>query len=246
MGAIYTGIVSAEGYVFATNDIFGASQEDCAILRVNSLCGALIVTARGDLLSRVADVLRRCVGGREGNADGLSEGTAETISRAFLEDTRKAPDWKRRPMPFLLLLVGYGGPGPRSLRHVYVRHRVTGVKEVGGAREYETSFDIMPPAPASHLHYGHSELARYLSAGLAASDLGHDSVMILSHYSVTETQGMDGSISAGFRMAALSEKDGFSWIGEGRIRDLSARAAGLDRKVTQDLFRRFVSGPDRP
>ena len=239
MGAIYSGIVSRDGYVFATNDIFGASPDECAIVRVNSRCGGFIVTAKGNLLSKVMEVLKACLSRLHGMPEGISEDHATAIKESFLEERRKEPDGSQRPLPFLLLLVGYHPERPGSLEHIFIRNRVTDILEKSGTKEYITCFDMRPPVPSGNLFYGHSELSRYLSRQLPSDGLEGEITEILSYLSIAETQIIDKSLFPGIRMATLSDANGFAWVGEEVLHGLAEKSRKADGWLTQGLINSF-------
>ncbi|MBI5575780.1 MAG: hypothetical protein HY896_05395 [Deltaproteobacteria bacterium] len=239
MGSIYTGIMSKDGFVFATNDIFGDSDCDCSIVRVNSLCGGFIVTARGGLLPAVSRTLAECFSCLERLPPGITRSLAGEIIDAFGKNRLNDPDSASRPMPFLLLLIGYRQGLPRGLEHVFIRNRVTGISMENGKKAYATAFDTRPPEPAENLFYGHAELSRYLSMRLQAKDLDDEAAELLSYMSVTETQKIDGSMDPGIRMATLSARDGFGWLDEESLRRLSARSRAAGDMLARGLFEKF-------
>ncbi len=241
MGSVYSGVVSREGYVFTTNDIFGASPDECAILRVNSQCGAFIVTAKGNLLIKVSEILKRCLATLQGLPVGISRDLSIAITESFQEKHRKEPGWMQRPLPFLLLLVGYNQERPRRLEYLFARNRVTGIREKDGTKEYVTSFDMQPPVPARNLYYGHSELTQYITRQLPTNGLELETIQLLSCLCVMETQSIDRSVSAGIRMATLSEAEGFAWASEEALHRFSEMGKKVDVRMTRGLFRLFAS-----
>lgn len=246
MGAIYSGLASKGGYVLATNDAFGPAADQCAIVRVNRLLGGLLVTSRGNFLAEVRGVLGKCLPRLRDFPEGISDALVDALVDAFREEHRSVPGFMRRPLPFLLLLVGYGQDRPRRLEHVFVRNRVTDIREKDGAREYETSFDRRPSVPAENLFYGHAELARYLSERIAPRGAATEDAELLSCLSLAGTQALDKSLFPGIRMATLTEADGFAWVGEEAIRRLSDAADRVDRRLARGVYDYFVAGKGIP
>lgn len=230
MGAIYTGLVCRGGYLFTTNDAFGETESEGAIHRVNRLCGALIVTARGGFLRRVKDLLTR-MPAREGG-EGLSAELARDIVSWLEEEFARDPSFRVQPLPFLLLLVGYGAGNPGRLEWVFLRHRVVNAVETAGAKHYSTEFDVQAPAAAESLFFGHAELTDYLYRQLPPGGLGLESMMVFSSFAMAETRKIDQSIYPHLRMAVLSP-DGFRWVGEAESARLSALAGEVDGSLAQ-------------
>ena len=97
MESIYLGLANQRNYIFLTNDIFGDGEHDCAIARVNKYCGALIVTAKGDFLIRVREVLAKClpsIAEADGISDSLSKSLVEKFGKVFQEN----PYYRENPL----------------------------------------------------------------------------------------------------------------------------------------------------
>jgi hypothetical protein len=234
-GTIYSGLVSNNGCVFATNDISGAGEKDCAIVEVNKRCGALSVTTEIAQLKRFAGLWQRAgICHKFGNEHGLSYHLAETIANSFETEFKRDPGFVSNPLPFLLLLVGYP-PGDSCLEHIFMRNRVVTSSQKEDKREYVTGFEIRPPVTARSLFYGHAELARYWARPLMESKLDSRDLSLLSYYSLTEIQKLDDSIAPGIRMASLSDRDGFIWIAEDEWQQLSSLAEEFDGSIREGL-----------
>jgi hypothetical protein len=229
MGAIYTGLVSSNGYVFVTNDAFGVDEDRSAIVRVNKFCGALIVTARGQFLSRVRGVLDKYLSESNGLGKGISMDLAESIVQSFQIEFQKQPVFREKPLPFLLLLVGYNSRRPSVLEHIFVRNRVVKIVEKNEKREYVTDFQIESSVPAKNLFYGHSEVLQYLSQLLPPGGLDLEAMKVFAYLSLTETQKTDNSLFADIRMATVSEDKRFEWVEKKELHRLSDMAKKVDR-----------------
>jgi len=241
MESIYLGLANKEGYIFSTNDIYGESEQDCAIARINNYCGALIVTAKGDFLIRVKELLKLCLDNIDSDEQGLSIDVAKSIIRSFETEFRNNTLIKENPLPFLLLLVGYNMKNPTNIEHVFVRNRVVKIDENNGKREYTTKFDFQPPVSDANLFYGYSELSQYLAEPLSSHNLDMEALKISAYFSITESQKLDNSLIPGIRMAVLTEEKGFEWVTEEEIHVLSKIAEVEDKKLNRELLRLWSS-----
>lgn len=233
-GTIYSGLVSNGYCVLATNDILGPDQAECAIVKVNSHCGAFAVTTGQSQLHRFLELRKKndlC--GK--NESGLSSRVAETITGFFEARFRSDPAFAGNPLPFLLLLIGRG-PEDSGLMHVFMRNRVVTALPARDKREYVTGFEIKPPVAARSLFYGHAELGRFWARPLLESKLEASDLMLLAYYSLAETQKLDSSLARGVRMATLCADEGFQWVPESEIARLSRLA-----EVFDGSFRRVLS-----
>jgi hypothetical protein len=244
MGAIYSGLVSRGHCVLATNDILGQDQSECAIVKVNSRCGAFAVTAGQPQLHRFMDLRKKNnLFSETENECGLSPYVAETIAGSFEAGFRSDPAFISNPLPFLLLLIGYGA-GESGLEHIFMRNRVVTASPTQNKREYVTGFEIKPPVAARSLFYGHAELARFWARPLMESELALEDLMLLAYYSLAETQKLDRSLAPGIHMATLSASEGFRWVAESEIGRLSSLAEDFDGSLREGLSRCIGAGSE--
>jgi len=244
MESVYSGILSTDGYLFITNDIFGDAVDECAIVKVNRFCGALIVTARGNFLKRVRKLLNKYITEPDGAGNGLSMDLAREIIDFFRFEFQQDPSYRENPLPFLLLLVGYNLKQPACLEHIFVRNRVVKISERIEVKEYITDFDIQSPVPAKNLFYGHSELSHYLSQQLPLQSLDLESGKLISLFAMNQTQKIDKSISPDFRMAVIKEGIGFIWIDGKELQSLSDKSRLLEAELSDRLHHSFVAFND--
>jgi hypothetical protein len=239
-GSIYSGLVSNECCVFATNDILGPEDEEGAIVKINGRCAALVLTTGQSQLERFLALRKyKNVLDEAGREDGLWSRTAESIAASFETEFKADPVFAGNPLPFLLLLVGYA-PGSSSLEHIFMRNRVVTVIPKQDKREYVTGFDMQPAVAAKSLFYGHAELARFWARPLKDARMAIPDLSLLAYYALTETRKMDNSIAPGIRMAALSADEGFAWIPERRIQRLSGLAERFDGSIREGLAKSLV------
>ena len=241
MGGVYLGLPSDGGYLFVTNDTFGAAEQEGAIVRINQLCGALIVTARGSFLIRVREVLDKCLSVLNGPEEGISIGLAQATVTAIEKEFQEKPHFRKNPLPFLLLLVGYRSKDPFSLEHIFIRNRVVDTLEKDGDKEYITRFDIQQPTHTTQLFYGHSELTEYLLRQVTPNSITSEMMKVLAYLALTETQKIDDSVFPRILMATLSRDRGFDWVREEEIHRLSGLAERVDRMLTGKLSSYFTS-----
>ena len=235
MGAIYSGLVSSDGYLFVTTDTFGNDQNACAIVKVNKYCGALVVTPKGNSLIRVKEVLDKFHSSFKKIEGGLSTDTAMTIVNSFKAEFQKEPSFKEKPLTFLLLLVGCNTKQFSSFEHIFIRNRVIKIMEENNKKIYTTEFDIKPPVQAPNLYYGHSELFQYLTLQLNEKELELDALKLLTYFSMVETQKVDSSLYRNIRMAIISKGNGFKWIKDGNIHMLSDMTKGVDESLSKGI-----------
>lgn len=209
MGAIYSGFLSNDGYLFITNNIFGIAEDESAIVKVNKFCGGFIVTAKGNFLIRVRNVLDKCLSKLNEVKDGSSMNLAITIVESFKIEFQKEPSVKENPLPFLLLLVSNNLKSPSCLDYIFVRNRIVKIMEKDQKRKYITDFEIQPPVPAKNLFYGYSELSQYLFQQLPSNGLSLEVVKLFAYLSMTEAQKLDKSLFPDIRMAIISKDNGF-------------------------------------
>ena len=240
MGAVYSGFITNDGYLFATNDIFGEAQEECAIVRVNRHCGALVVTARGNCLPGVKVLLDRILPGMRDN-EWLSGDLAGEIVGSFKREFEKDPSFRTRPLPFLFLLVGYTGKGSRQVEHIFIRNRVVEVVNTGEGKEYITGFDINPQGHSADIFFGHSELIEYLHRHLIKHRrLDSEAMKLFTCFSLIQTQKLDDSLYQNIRMATISDR-GFEWVKEEELKALQTMTAKFDTSLYDGLFDFFAS-----
>lgn len=237
MGGIYSGLTANDGYVFITNDAFGGERDGSAIVRVNDYCALLIVTARGNFLIGVRDLLDKYILKLKGMGDGLSVELAEAIVRSLEEEFQREPSFKQNPLPFLLLMVGYNQKDPSTLEHIFVRNRVVKTIEKDNTREFVTAFDIKEITPATNLFYGNSELIQYMFDQLSSDALGLETVKLLSYFAMSETQKLDNSLFQGIKMAVISRGHGFGWIMVEELKELSEMARDVDAELSKSLLK---------
>ncbi len=235
MGAIYSGLVSSDGYLFITNDIFGKKWDESAIVKVNKFCGALIVTARGNLLVRVRKVLKKCLSNLNGVGEGLSMDLANVIIESFELEFKRDSYFKKNPLPFLLLLVGLNTRQPTCFEHIFIRNRVVNIVGKDAEREYVTNFDNKTPVPARNLFYGHSELFQYLSQQLPSGGLNLEIIKLSAYLSMTVTQKIDTSLFPGIRMAIILKDNGFEWITVEEVQRLSNMSKTVETELSKEL-----------
>ncbi len=239
MGAIYSGLASSDGYLFTTNDIFGVAEYEGAIVKVNKLCGAFIVTARGNYLIKVRVVLDKCLSGLNGVGEGLSLNLAKAIVESFEVEFQREPRLKENSLPFLLLLVGYNLKS--SLEHIFVRNRVVKTLKKDEKTEYITGLELHSPVPAKNLFYGHCELSQYLSQQLPSNSLDLETMKLLAYLSMAETQKIDASLFPGIRMATISRDNGFKWVAVEEIQRLSTMSKRVEAEFSRELLGFFNS-----
>jgi hypothetical protein len=240
-GSVYSGLVSNNCCVFVTNDIFGAGQDDCAIVELNRHCGAFVVTAGNMQLKRFIELWRGSDIPRMAASErGLSAHLAETLAGSFETEFKRNPDFVANPLPFLLLMIGHN-PQDSSLEHIFMRNRVLEASVKEGRKEYKTGFEIQPPIPARSLFYGHAELSRYWARPLKDDRLDMPSMKILACYSLLEIQRLDSSLNPAIRMAALSEDEGFCWISGDELQRTSALAGSFDISIRKGLADCFAA-----
>jgi hypothetical protein len=235
MGGVYLGLLSERDYLFVTNDKFGSTEQEGAIVRVNKFCGALIVTAKGRFLIRVREVLDKSLFHLNWPEEGISIDLARAIVESLEQEFQREPHFRQNPLPFLLLLVGCSSKEPSSFEHIFIRNRVVEIIEKGGEKEYITRSEIQPPVPAPHLFYGHSELPEYLLRQIAPNDLNSEGMKILAYLVLSETQKIDESLFPGILMATVSRENGFEWVKEEELYRLSGLAKTVDRTFTEKL-----------
>ena len=239
MGAIYSGLITNDGYLFATNDIFGAAQEECAIVRVNRYCGAIVVTARGNFLPNVKILLERILPGIS-DTEWLSGDLAGEIVESFKREFEKDPSFRTSPLPFLFLLVGFSGRGLRQVEHIFIRNRVVEVVNTDDGKEYITGFDINHQGQSADIFYGHSELIEYLYRHLKHRKLNSEVMKLFTCFSFIQMQQLDNSLHLNIRMAAISDR-GFEWVKEEELKTLQTVAVKFDTSLSEGLFDFFVS-----
>lgn len=235
MGGVYLGLLSEGGYLFVTNDRFGATEQEGAIIQVNPFCGALIVTAKGRFLIRVREVLDKILSHLNCPEEGISTNLAQAMVESLEQEFQKEQDFKRNPLPFLLLLVGCSSKEPSRFEHIFIRNRVVEIIEKDGEKEYITRSEIQPLVPASHLFYGHSELPEYLIKMIAPNHLGSETMKVLAYLALSETQKIDDSLFPGILMASVSREKGFEWVKEEELYKLSGLAKKVDQIFTEKL-----------
>lgn len=240
MGAIYSGFISRDGYVFITNDTFGATEDASAIVKVNKYCGAFIVTARGNTLIRMKNVLDKYLSCLEHVEEVLSMELAMTIVESFKTEFKREPSFRENPLPFLLLLIGYNLKNHPSLDYIFIRNRVVKIEERAGKREYITDIEVKSPVPARNLFYGHSGLPQYLSQELPSEGLDLETMKLFVYFSMYETQKIDKSLFSNVKMAIVSKDNGFNWIKGEEIQKLSLLAKKVDVILSEGLFNSFV------
>ena len=239
MGAIYSGLITNDGYLFATNDIFGEAQEECAIVRVNRHCGALVVTARGNFLPSVKVLLERILPGIS-DTEWLSGDLAGEIVESFKREFEKDPSFRTSPLPFLFLLVGFSGRGLRQVEHIFIRNRVVEVVNTDESKEYITGFDINHQGQSADIFYGHSELIEYLYMHLKHRGLDSEAMKLFTCFSLIQTQKLDDSLYQNIRMATISDR-GFEWVKEEELKALQTMTAKFDTSLYDGLFDFFAS-----
>lgn len=235
MSGVYLGLLSEESYLFVTNDRFGITEREGAIVRVNQFCGALIVTAKGRFLIRVREILDKSLSHLHCPEEGISIGLAQAMVGSLEQEFQREQDSKRNPLPFLLLLVGCSSKEPSRFEHIFIRNRVVEIIEKDGEKEYITRSEIRPSVPATHLFYGHSELSEYLIKLIAPNHLDSEVMKVLAYLVLSETQKIDDSLFPGILMATVSKGKGFEWIKEEELCRLSGLAKKVDRIFTEKL-----------
>lgn len=249
MGGIYLGLLSEGGYLFVTNDRFGAAEQEGAIVRVNKFCGALIVTAKGRFLIRLREVLDKCLSHLHCPEEGISIDLGQAIIESLGQEFQREQDFRRNPLPFLLLLVGCSSKEPFRFEHIFIRNRVVDVIEKDGGKEYITRSEIQPPVSATHLFYGHSELPEYLLRQIAPNHLDSEMMKVLAYLALSEAQKIDDSLFPGILMATVSRGKGFEWIKEEELHRLSGLAEKVDRilmvKLSDFWKDLFMNKPSR-
>src|SRR4030042_6480511 len=151
MGGVYLGLLSDRDYLFVTNDKFGSTEREGAIIRVNKFCGALIVTAKGRFLIRLREVLDRSLSNINRSEEGISIDLAQAIVESLEQEFKREPDFRKNPLPFLLLLVGCSSKESSSFEHIFIRNRAVDIIEKDGEKGYITRSEIQPPVAAKHL-----------------------------------------------------------------------------------------------
>jgi hypothetical protein len=235
MGGVYLGLLSDGGYIFVTNDRFGSTEREGAIIRVNKFCGALIVTAKGRFLIRLREVLDRSLSNINRSEEGISIDLAQAIVESLEQEFQREPDFRKNPLPFLLLLVGCSSKESSSFEHIFIRNRVVDIIEKDGEKEYITRSEIQPPVAAKHLFYGHSELPEYLLRQISPNNLGPEAMKVLAYLALSETQKIDDSLFSEILMATVSRENGFEWINEEELHRLSGLAQTVDRTLMGKL-----------
>jgi len=235
MGGVYLGLLSERDYLFVTNDKFGSTEREGAIVRVNKFCGALIVTAKGRFLIRLREVLDRSLSNINRSEEGISIDLARAIVESLEQEFQREPHFRQNPLPFLLLLVGCGAKESSSFEHIFIRNRVVDIIEKDGEKEYITRSEIQPPVPAKHLFYGHSELPEYLLRQIAPSNLNPGAMRLLAYLALSETQKIDDSLFPEILMATVSRENGFEWIKEEELYRLSGLAKTVDKTLMEKL-----------
>ena len=235
MGGVYLGLLSDGGYIFVTNDSFGTTEHEGAIVRVNKFCGALIVTAKGRFLIRLREILDKNLSNLNCPEQGISIDLAQAIVESLEQEFQREPDFRKNPLPFLLLLVGCSSKESSSFEHIFIRNRVVDIIEKDGEKEYITRSEIQPPVPAKHLFYGHSELPEYLLRQISPNNLGPRAMRVLAYLALSETQKLDDSLFPGILMATVSRGKGFEWIREEELYKLSSLAQTVDRMLVEKL-----------
>ena len=235
MGGVYLGLLSERDYLFVTNDKFGSTEREGAIVRVNKFCGALIVTAKGRFLIRLREVLERSLSNINRSEEGISIDLARAIVESLEQEFQREPHFRQNPLPFLLLLVGCGAKESSSFEHIFIRNRVVDIIDKYGQKEYITRSEIQPPVPAKHLFYGHSELPEYLLRQIAPSNLNPGAMRLLAYLALSETQNIDDSLFPEILMATVSRENGFEWIKEEELHRLSGLAQTVDRTLMGKL-----------
>jgi hypothetical protein len=235
MGGVYLGLLSERDYLFVTNDKFGSTEREGAIIRVNNFCGALIVTAKGRFLIRLREVLDRSLSNINRSEEGISIDLAQAIVESLEQEFQREPHFKRNPLPFLLLLVGCSSKESSSFEHIFIRNRVVDIIDKYGQKEYITRSEIQPPVPATNLFYGHSELPEYLLRQIAPNNLGPEAMRVFAYLALSETQKIDDSLFPGILMATVSRENGFEWIKEEELYRLSGLAKTVDRMLMGKL-----------
>lgn len=235
MGGIYLGLLSEGGYLFVTNDRFGAAEQEGAIVRINKFCGALIVTAKGRFLIRVRGVLDKSLSHLNCPEEGISIDLAQAMVGSLEQEFQQEQDFRRNPLPFLLLLVGCSSKEPSRFEHIFIRNRVVEIIDREGEKEYITRFEIQPSVPATHLFYGHSELPEYLLRQIVPNHLESEMMKILAYLALSETQKIDDSLFPGILMASVSREKGFEWVREEELYKLSGLAKKVDGIFTEKL-----------
>jgi hypothetical protein len=241
MGGVYLGLLSDGGYIFVTNDRFGSTEREGAIVRVNKFCGALIVTAKGRFLIRLREVLDRSLSNINRSKEGISIDLAQAIVESLEQEFQREPDFRKNPLPFLLLLVGCSSKESSSFEHIFIRNRVVDIIEKDGEKEYITRSEIQPPVAAKHLFYGHSELPEYLLRQISPNNLGPREMRVLAYLALSETQKIDDSLFPEILMATVSRENGFEWINEEELHRLSGLAQTVDRTLMGKLSGLFTS-----
>ena len=235
MGGVYLGLLSERDYLFVTNDKFGSTEREGAIIRVNNFCGALIVTAKGRFLIRLREVLDRSLSNINQSEEGISIDLARAIVESLEQEFQREPHFRQNPLPFLLLLVGCRAKEFSSFEHIFIRNRVVDIIDKYGEKEYITRSEIQPPVAAEHLFYGHSELPEYLLRQIAPSNLNPGAMRVLAYLALSETQKIDDSLFPEILMATVSRENGFEWIKEEELYRLSGLAQTVDRTLMVKL-----------
>ncbi|MFH2059855.1 MAG: hypothetical protein ABIJ59_13255 [Pseudomonadota bacterium] len=235
MESIYIGLTGKNSYVFGTNDIYGTKNSECAIARINRHCGALIVTAKGDFLIRLNKILEECFENLSIEEEGISIDLAKKIIHYLEEHFRKDSKFKSNPLPFLLLLVGFNLENSERIEHIFLRHRVIKIEEVKNKKIYTTQFDFQEPVCETDLFYGFSELSEYISGQILEKNAELEKVMRSVYFSLVQTQQMDSSLLPGIRMATLSESNGFEWVDEKVLDQISNQTEKLCKKLKGEM-----------
>ena len=235
MGAIYSGFVLPDSYLFITNAVFGKKEHEAAIVRINRFCAAFVVTVDQNLLIRANEALSSILSSLNTGDAGISMGLAEAIVESFKVRFQREPFFRENPLPFLLLLVGYTREKSPRIEHIFIRNRVTEAVKKHGKTEYVTAFEIQSPVPAQNIFYGHFELSNYLSLQLPKNHLSLDAMKVFACLSLMETQNLDGSLFPEIRLATISEENGFEWITEKECRKICDKARKVDRLLSERL-----------
>jgi len=246
MGAIYCGLLASDGYLFATNDVFGANREENAIVKINEYCAAFAVTAKGNLLIKVRRLLSEIVTDLGYFENGLSTDLAMAILKSFKNEFKQNLQYKTSPVPFLLLLIGYDSVNLSGLEYIFMRNRVVEIIEKDGEKEYLTEFDTLPSVPATNLFYGHAELPQYLYQQVLSDCLDLETMKLFVHFAMTATHKIDVSLFSNTCMGILSKDTGFQWIRAKELQKLSQATATLEELFSKTLFDLFASSIDSP
>jgi len=155
----------------------------------------------------------------------------KAIEKNFAEDQT----FKVKPLPFLLLYIGYGSGQPPNLNHIFVRNRIVKAVEMSYGKEYVTQFDVGPKVTAENLFYGHSEISQLLCANIPTDTLQVEEMKALAYLSLSETQKIDDSIFPNLRLAVLTPKNGFKWIKESEVKQIVPLVKKAEKEFSDSL-----------